>query len=119
MGGRWSSTRGKVLAAIRIGVPSRGVTPGLVDEVLAEAGQAGPGGQRFRALPGRLGVYFVLGLCLFSDLPYREVLRKLASGLGGALAAARWTPAPAPPPRPAPRPAPTPASVAPPGTAGH
>src|SRR6516162_2326971 len=90
MGGRWSSTRGKVLAAIRIGVPSRWVTPGLVDEVLAEAGQAGPGGQRFRALPGRLGVYFVLGLCLFSDLPYREVLRKLASGLGGALAAAGW-----------------------------
>src|SRR6516225_4396345 len=82
MGGRWSSTRGKVLAAIRIGVPSRWVTPGLVDEVLAEAGQAGPGGQRFRALPGRLGVYFVLGLCLFSDLPYREVLRKLASGRG-------------------------------------
>ena len=36
MGGRWSSTRGKVLAAIRIGVPSRWVTPGLVDEVLAE-----------------------------------------------------------------------------------
>src|SRR5215475_11858907 len=84
MGGRWSSTRGKVLAAVRIGVPSRWVTPGLVDEVLAEAGQAGPGGQRFRALPGRLG------LCLFSDLPYREVLRKLASGLGGALAAAGW-----------------------------
>ena len=28
MGGRWSSTRGKVLAAIRIGVPSRWVTPG-------------------------------------------------------------------------------------------
>ena len=90
MGGRWSSTRGKVLAAVRIGVPSRWVTPGLVDEVLAEAGQAGPGGQRFRALPGRLGVYFVLGLCLFSDLPYREVLRKLASGLGAALAAAGW-----------------------------
>src|SRR5215469_14018771 len=90
MGGGWWSTRGKVLAAVRIGVPSRWVTPGLVDEVLAEAGQAGPGGQRFRALPGRLGVYFVLGLCLFSDLPYREVLRKLASGLGGALAAAGW-----------------------------
>ena len=82
MGGRWSSTRGKVLAAIRIGVPSRWVTPGLVDEVLAEAGQA-VAGQRFRALPARLGVYFVLGLCLFSDLPYREVLRKLVSACRG------------------------------------
>jgi hypothetical protein len=94
MGGRWSSTRGKVLAAVRIGVPSRWVTPGLVDEVLAEAGPAGPGGgscgQRFRALPARLGVYFVLGLCLFSGLPYREVLGQLAGGLGGALAAAGW-----------------------------
>jgi transposase IS4-like protein/DDE family transposase len=94
MGGRWSSTRGKVLAAVRIGVPSRWVTPGLVDEVLAEAGQAGPGsgswGQRFRALPARLGVYFVLGLCLFSGMPYREVLGQLAGGLGGALAAAGW-----------------------------
>jgi hypothetical protein len=89
MGGRWSSTRGKVLAGVRIGVPARWVTPALVDEVLAEAGQA-VAGQRFRALPARLGVYFVLGLCLFSGVPYREVLRKLVSGLGGALAAAGW-----------------------------
>jgi hypothetical protein len=92
MGGRWSSIRGKVLAGVRIGVPARWVTPGLVDEVLAEAGQAGPGGQRFRALPARLGVYFVLGLCLFSGVPYREVLKDLVSGLGGALAAAGWQP---------------------------
>jgi hypothetical protein len=65
MGGRWSSTRGKVLAAVRIGVPSRWVTPGLVDEVLAEAGS---GGQRFRVLPGRLGVYFVLGCATRREL---------------------------------------------------
>jgi hypothetical protein len=79
--------RGRGLAAIGIGVPSRWVTPGLVDEVLAEAGAAGG---RFRALPGRLGVYFVLGLCLFSGRPYRQVLEDLASGLGRALAAAGW-----------------------------
>jgi Insertion element 4 transposase N-terminal/Transposase DDE domain len=89
MGGRWSSTAGKVLARIRIGVLARWVTPDLVDEVLAEAGQAAAG-RRFRALPSRLGVYFVLGLCLFADLPYRAVLEQLASGLGGALAAAGW-----------------------------
>ena len=90
-GGRWSSARGKVLAGVRIGVPGRWVTPGLVDEVLAEAGLAGGGcGQRFRALPARLGVYFVLGLCLFSGLPYREVLRQLAGGLAVALRAAGW-----------------------------
>jgi hypothetical protein len=89
MGGRWSSTRGKVLAGVRIGVPARWVTPGLADEVLAEAGQAAAG-QRFRALPGRLGVYFVLGLCLESGKPYRAVLKDLAAGLSGPLAAAGW-----------------------------
>jgi hypothetical protein len=89
MGGRWSSIRGKVLAGVGIGVPARWVTPVLVDEVLAEAGDAGAE-RRFRALPARLGVYFVLGLCLFSDRPYRRVLRELAAGLSGALAAAGW-----------------------------
>jgi len=89
MGGRWSSIQGQVLAGVRIGVPSRWVTPGLVDEVLAGAGD-GAGGQRFRALPGRLGVYFVLGLCLFSGTPGRQVLEDLAAGLGRALAAAGW-----------------------------
>ena len=89
MGGRWSSTAGKVLAGIQIGVPSRWVTPDLVDGVLAEAGEVAAG-RRFRALPGRLGVYFVLGLCLFSDRSGRRVLEDLASGLGRALAAAGW-----------------------------
>jgi len=85
-----------VLAGVRVGVAARWITPGLVDEVLAEAGQAaagpggGPCGQRFRALPARLGVYFVLGLCLFSGMPYREVLRQLAGPLAGALHAAGW-----------------------------
>ena len=93
MGGWWSSTRGRVLAGVGAGVPGRWITPALVDEVLAEAGEAaGDGGprRRFRALPGRLGVYFVLGLCLFSGMPYREVLRGLASGLEEALEAAGW-----------------------------
>ena len=87
MDGPWSSIRGKVLAGIGIGVLSRWVTPGLVDEVLAGAGVAG---RRFRALPGRLGVYFVLGLCLLSDRAGRQVLEDLAAGLGRALAAAGW-----------------------------
>ena len=49
MGSRWSSTLGRVLAGVRVGVPARWVTPGLADEVLAEAGQDAAG-QRFRAL---------------------------------------------------------------------
>ena len=87
MGGPWSSIRGKVLAGIGIGVLSRWVTPGLADEVLAEAGVTGG---RFRALPGRLGVYLVLGLCLFSDRSCRDVLEDLTAGLGRALGAAGW-----------------------------
>jgi Insertion element 4 transposase N-terminal/Transposase DDE domain len=80
---------GRGLAGIGVGVLGRWVTPALADEVLAEAGVAAAG-RRFRALPGRLGVYFVLGLCLFGDLPYRAVLEQLASGLSGVLAAAGW-----------------------------
>jgi len=89
MGGRWSSIRGKVLARVRVGVPARWVTPDLADEVLAEAGMPAAG-QRFRALPARLGLYFVLGLCLHAGKPYREVLKDLADGLSGALAEAGW-----------------------------
>jgi hypothetical protein len=92
--------RGKVLAGVRAGVLARWITPELADEVSAESGAelavevlAAGGelrGQRFRALPARLGVYFVLGLCLYSHLPYRAVLKELAGGLAGALAAAGW-----------------------------
>jgi Insertion element 4 transposase N-terminal/Transposase DDE domain len=89
MGGGWSSTRGKVLAGIGAGVLGRWITPDLAEEAAAAAGGQ-PGRRRFRALPGRLGVYFVLGLCLFSGMPYRAVLRQLADGLTGALAAAGW-----------------------------
>jgi Insertion element 4 transposase N-terminal/Transposase DDE domain len=92
MGGGWSSTRGRVLAGVGAGVLTRWITPALADEVLAVAGVAGgrPCQLRFRALPGRLGVYFVLGLCLFSDLPYRAVLKELTGGLGRPLRAAGW-----------------------------
>jgi len=85
--GGWSSTRGRVLASARVGVLARWVTPGLVDEVVAAAGR---GQRRFRALPARLVVYFVLGLCLYSHLPYPAVVKELASGMARALRAAGW-----------------------------
>jgi hypothetical protein len=97
--------RGRALAGIGAGVLSWFVPPGLADEVtaqaraerdavLAAAGQKVPC-PRFRSLPARLGVYFTLGLCLYSHLPYARVLRGLSSGLEGALAAAGWSvPAP-------------------------
>jgi hypothetical protein len=63
------------------------IPPDLVDEAV---GDGLCWEMRLRALPSRLGVYFVLGLCLFSHLPYGQVLRELTSGLDSALAGAGW-----------------------------
>lgn len=83
----WLSPRGRVLARAGIGVLGWVISPGLVDEAVAD-GLAWE--MRLRGLPARLSVYFTLGLCLFSGLPYGQVLRCLVSGLEGALAAAGW-----------------------------
>lgn len=91
MSGRVPQRR-RLLSAAGLGVLSYVVPADLVDEVVGD-GLAWE--MRLRALPSRLGVYFVLGLCLFSGSSYREVLRKLMAGLESALAAAGWrTPAP-------------------------
>jgi hypothetical protein len=63
------------------------IGPDLVDEAVGD-GLAWE--MRLRALPARLGVYFVLGLCLFSGWPYGQVLRELTCGLETVLAAAGW-----------------------------
>src|ERR1700722_9508741 len=83
----WSSRRGRVLSRPGIGVLGWVIGPDLVDEAVGD-GLAWE--MRLRALPSRLGVYFVLGLCLFSDLPYGGGLRKLTCGLETVLAAAGW-----------------------------
>ena len=63
------------------------VPPDLVDEAVGD-GLAWE--MRLRALPARLGVYFVLGLCLFSAKPYPDVIREVTAGLQAGLAAAGW-----------------------------
>jgi hypothetical protein len=83
----WLSPRGRVLSRAGIGVLGWVIPPGLVDEAVGD-GLAWE--MRLRSLPSRLGVYFVLGLCLFSHLPYGQVLRELTAGLDAALAAAGW-----------------------------
>ena len=52
----------------------------LVDEVLAEAGGRE---RRLRLLPSRVGVYFLLAMCLFPQPGYRGVWGKLTAALGG------------------------------------
>jgi Insertion element 4 transposase N-terminal len=74
-----------VLAGARIGVLARLLPPGLVDEMLEGYGAVQ---QRFRVLPARFRVYFVLGLCLFSHLGYDQVIREIVSGLERPLRAA-------------------------------
>jgi hypothetical protein len=63
---------------ISIGVLTRVFPPELVDRVVAEAGRTE---RRRRLLPARAVVYYVLGLALFSQASYEEVMRTLVDGL--------------------------------------
>ncbi|MCS5719777.1 transposase domain-containing protein [Herbiconiux sp. CPCC 205763] len=51
--------------------------PDVVDEVIAEVGRLQ---RRTRMLPSRIVVYYVLGLALFSNSSYDEVIRLLIAG---------------------------------------
>jgi hypothetical protein len=66
---------------ISVGVLTRVFPPELVDRVVAEAGR---GEVRHRLLPARVVVYYVLGLALFSQASYEEVMRELTDGLSWA-----------------------------------
>ena len=66
---------------ISIGVLTRVFPPDLVDRVVAEAGRKEV---RHRLLPARVVVYYVLGLALFADASYEEVMRNLVEGLSWA-----------------------------------
>jgi transposase IS4-like protein/DDE family transposase len=63
---------------IAIGVLTRTYPPALVDQVVAESGRTQ---QRQRLLPARVVVYYVLAMCLFSQVGYEEVARLLTEGL--------------------------------------
>lgn len=62
--------RNAVFAAGHLGELTSQVPVELVDAVLAETKTTQ---RRLRALPSRVGVYFVLALCLFPALGYRKV----------------------------------------------
>ncbi|MGV4985740.1 IS4 family transposase [Streptomyces sp. NRAIS4] len=53
----------------------------LVDAVLSETRTVQ---RRLRDLPSRVGVYFLLAMCLFPEVGYRLVWDKLTAGLAGA-----------------------------------
>jgi hypothetical protein len=52
----------------------------LVDAVLEETRAVQ---QRLRDLPSRVGVYFLVAMCLFPEVGYRLVWDKLTAGIGG------------------------------------
>jgi hypothetical protein len=63
-----------VLSGIRLGVLACYLPPALVDEALAVTDR---GEQRFRTLPSRLGIYFVLALCLLRTTSSTAVITQM------------------------------------------
>lgn len=70
----WSSPLGRLLSRIRLGALTHYLPPRLLDEALAVTDRDE---QRFRALPSRLGIYFVLALCLLRTRSSTAVLRQM------------------------------------------
>src|SRR6478609_5620900 len=66
---------------VSVGVLTRVFPPGLVDEVIAEAGRTQV---RSRSLPARVMAYFAIGMALYSDGSYEDVLSQLSDGLAWA-----------------------------------
>ena len=76
---------------VAVGVLTRVFSPELVDEVIAEAGRTE---QRHRSLPARVMAYFSIGMALYSEGSYEDVLAQLTDGLSWA---SGWTETYSPP----------------------
>ncbi|HVA09545.1 MAG TPA: IS4 family transposase [Acidimicrobiales bacterium] len=63
---------------VSVGLLTRVFPPDLVDEVIAAADRTE---QRHRALPARVMAYFSIGMALYSDGSYEDVLAQLTDGL--------------------------------------
>lgn len=64
---------------IALGVLTATFPPSVVDEVIEAAAKRE---QRYRLLPSRLIVYYVLAMSLFREAGYEEVMRQLTEGIG-------------------------------------
>ncbi|MBA3310448.1 MAG: IS4 family transposase [Nocardioidaceae bacterium] len=63
---------------VSVGVLTRVFPPHLVDEVVAETGRTE---QRHRSLPARVMAYFSIGMALYSEGSYEDVIAQLTDGL--------------------------------------
>ncbi len=70
---------------VSVGVLARVFPPGLVDEVIAGVGRTE---RRHRSLPARVMAYFAIGMALYSEGSYEDVLAQLTDGLSWA---SGWT----------------------------
>lgn len=66
---------------VSVGVLTRVFPPELVDDVIASAGRTE---QRHRSLPARVMAYFSIGMALYSEGSYEDVLAQLTDGLSWA-----------------------------------
>lgn len=66
---------------VSVGVLTRVFPPELVDEVIAEVGRTE---LRHRSLPARVMAYFSIGMALYSEGSYEDVLAQLTDGLSWA-----------------------------------
>ena len=76
---------------VSVGVLTRVFPPDLVDEVIAQVGRTE---QRSRSLPARVMAYFAIGMALYSEGSYEDVLAQLTDGLSWA---SGWAEAYSPP----------------------
>jgi hypothetical protein len=58
---------------ISLGALMRIYPPEVMDQIVEETGRRE---QRYRLLPARMVMYYVIAMTLFSRLPYREVMRQ-------------------------------------------
>ena len=76
---------------VSVGVLTRVFPADVVDEVIEAAGRTE---QRHRALPARVMAYFAIGMGLYSDGSYEDVLAQLTDGLSWASGWAQEYPLP-------------------------
>jgi hypothetical protein len=70
----WSSPVGRLLSQSALGLLSCVLPPAEIEEALAVSGRDE---RRFRALPSRLGIYFVLALCLMRTRSATATIREM------------------------------------------
>ncbi|MCA1836902.1 MAG: IS4 family transposase [Actinobacteria bacterium] len=85
--GGWKKpeTERRLSDLVSVGVLTRVFPPALVDEVIAGVGRTE---QRHRSLPARVMAYFSIGMALYSEGSYEDVLAQLTDGLSWA---SGWT----------------------------